>query len=144
LLLVNDKSRELERVHFNNVNGVLTQEVPTAPGTNNMNRDVLAMIVVYAALTLLYQQLMTSKQPKASKDDPAAAAMQSPAMKFMPLMFVVIMFFIPIPAGALIYLVVTTALMLIQTLWVNYSEDKKDADKSKPSTQVVDIKADRA
>ena len=147
LLVVNDKSRELERVHFDNVNGALTKEVPTIPGESKMNLDVLALIVIYAALTLLYQQVMTAKQPKASKDDPAAAAMQSPAMKFMPLMFVVIMFFIPIPAGALIYLVVTTALMLIQTLWVNYSEDKKDAakaDKAKPSSQVVDIKADRA
>jgi membrane protein insertase Oxa1/YidC/SpoIIIJ len=102
------------------------------------------MIVIYSLLTLAYQQLMTARQPKASTDDPAAAAMQSPAMKFMPLMFVALMFFIPIPAGALIYLVVTTALMLIQTLWVNFSEDRKSENKSKPSDQIVDIKADRA
>ncbi len=144
VLVINDKSRELERVHFNNVNGVLTQEVPTKAGTNQFNWDVLGMIVIYSLLTLAYQQLMTAKQPKASKDDPAAAAMQSPAMKFMPLMFVALMFFIPIPAGALIYLVVTTALMLIQTLWVNFSEDRKSENKSKPSDQIVDIKADRA
>jgi YidC/Oxa1 family membrane protein insertase len=143
VLVVNEKSRELERIHFNNVNGVLTQEVPTLPGKTQMNWDVLALIVIYALLTLAYQQLMTAKQPKAAKDDAAGQAMQSPAMKFMPLMFVVVMFFIPIPAGALIYLVVTTALMLIQTLWVNYSEDKKAENKEKPSTQVVDIKADR-
>lgn len=144
VLVVNEKSHELERVHFNNVNGVMTQEVPTVPADTKMNFDVLTLIVVYAVLTIAYQQIMTAKQPKASKDDPAAAAMQSPAMKFMPLMFVVIMFFIPIPAGALIYLVVTTALMLIQTLWVNFTEDKKAANTEKPSTQVVDIKADRA
>lgn len=143
VLVVNDKSRELERVQFNNVNGVLAKEVPTIPGKSQMNWDVLALIVIYALLTLAYQQLMTAKQPKAAKDDAAGQAMQSPAMKFMPLMFVVVMFFIPIPAGALIYLVVTTALMLIQTLWVNYSEDKKSASQDKPSSQVVDIKADR-
>lgn len=145
VLVMNTKSHELERVHFNNVNGVLAKEVPTQQGHSQVNYDVLALIVVYGALTLAYQQLMTGRQPKPAKDDAAAQAMQSPAMKFMPLMFVVILFFIPIPAGALIYLVVTTALMLIQTLWVNYSEDKKSGTKSgRPSEQIVDIKADRA
>jgi len=149
VLVVNNKSRELENVHFENVNGVLTKEVPTVPGSTdlmqNLHLDVLSLIIVYGALTLAYQQLMTGRQPKPAKDDAAAQAMQSPAMKFMPLMFVVILFFIPIPAGALIYLVVTTALMLIQTLWVNYSEDKKSGSKSgRPSEQIVDIKADRA
>jgi YidC/Oxa1 family membrane protein insertase len=144
VLVLNDKSRELETVQFQNVNGVLKQEVPTVEGKSTLNIDVLILIIIYGALTLLYQQVMTAKQPKADKNDPAAAAMQSPAMKFMPLMFVVILFFIPIPSGALVYLVVTTALMLIQTLWVNFSEDKKAAGKHKPSDQVVDIKADRA
>jgi YidC/Oxa1 family membrane protein insertase len=147
VLVMDSKSHELERVHFDNVNGVLAQEVPTVPGKSKVNWDVLGLIVVYGALTLAYQQVMSGRAPKASKDDPTAQAMQSPAMKFMPLMFVVVLFFIPIPAGALIYLVVTTALMLLQTLWVNYSEDKKSAAKAasgKPSEQVVDIKADRA
>lgn len=144
VLVVNEKSRELEKVTFTNVNGVLTKEVPTLPGESKMNLDVLALIIIYGVLTLLYQQIMTAKQPKADKNDPAAAAMQSPVMKFMPLMFVVIMFFFPIPAGALIYLVVTTALMLIQTMWVNFSEDRKAAQNpDKPSSQVVDIKANR-
>jgi YidC/Oxa1 family membrane protein insertase len=145
VLVMDSKSHELERVHFNNVNGVLVQEVPTIPGKSKMNWDVLGLIIVYGALTLMYQQVMTGRAPKAAKDDAAAQAMQSPAMKFMPMMFVVVLFFIPIPAGALIYLVVTTALMLVQTLWVNYSEDKKNAAKAgKPSEQIVDIKADRA
>lgn len=145
LLVINGKSREMERIRFDSVNGTLTQEVPTAPAKSGMNMDVLVLILIYATLTLLYQQMMTGRQPKPAKDDPAAA-MQSPAMKLMPLMFVVMMFFFPIPAGAMIYLVVTTALMLIQTMWVNFSEDRKDATKkdARPSDQVVDIKADRA
>ena len=92
--------------------------------------------------------MSATQQPKAapSKDDPAAA-LQGPAMKFMPLIFVVMLFIFPIPAGALIYLVVTTALMLIQTLWVNFTTDRDanlKAGGKKPSEQVVDIKADRA
>lgn len=143
VLVVNNKSRELENIQFTNQNGVLQQQVNTTPGKDNINTDVLILIVLYGVLTLLYQKVMTSKTPTASKDDPAAAAMQSPAMKLMPLMFVAMMFFIPIPAGALIYLVVTTAMMFIQTLWVNFSEDrKKNANPEKPANQVVDIKAD--
>ena len=149
VLVVNNKSRELENIHFNNVKGMLTQEVPTVQGSTNLMQnlhlDVLALIVIYGILTLLYQQVMTGRQPKPAQDDAAAQAMQSPAMKFMPLMFVALMFIFPIPAGALIYLVVTTALMLIQTLWVNFSEDKKNAAKGgRPSDQIVDVKADRA
>lgn len=150
VLVVNNQSHELEKVEFVNQNGKLTQKVATAATSSqdpiqNIRLDVLTLIVIYGALTLLYQKVMTPKTTAAAKDDPAAAAMQSPAMKLMPLMFVVMMFFIPIPAGALIYLVVTTAMMFIQTLWVNYSEDrKKAANPAKPSSQVVDIKADHA
>ncbi len=151
LLVIDNKSRELERLQFNNVDGRLTQEVKTTQANgdlfnpDNLNMDVLALILIYGALTLLYQKVMTPKNPPAAaKDDPAAAAMQSPMMKMMPLMFLVMMFFIPIPAGAMIYLVVTTALMLLQTLWVNYSEGKNDAQKSRPSDQIIDVKADRA
>jgi YidC/Oxa1 family membrane protein insertase len=148
VLVVDEKSRELEKVEFINQNGVLSQTVPTAKGTNQLNMDVLVLILIYGALTLGYQKVMTAGQkPAAStaKDDPATAAMNNPMMKMMPLMFVVMLFFIPIPAGVMIYLVVTTALMLIQTLWVNFSEDRKKAGKAdKPSEQVVDVKADRA
>ncbi len=155
VLVIDNKSRELERIHFENENGALSQVVKTASAGDKSfieefiggiarNWDVTLLILVYGMLTLLYQQVMTAKQPKPSKDDPAAAAMQSPAMKFMPLMFAVMLLFIPIPAGALIYLVVTTGMMLLQTLWVNFNEDRKGDGKSKPADQIVDIKADRA
>jgi YidC/Oxa1 family membrane protein insertase len=147
VLVVNNQSRELENVQFVNRDGSLTQQVETTAASSdpikNIRPDVLALIVVYGVLTLLYQKVMTAKTPPAAKDDPTAAAMQSPAMKLMPVLFIVMMFFIPIPAGALIYLVVTTAMMFIQTLWVNFSEDrKKSANPEKPANQVVDIKAD--
>lgn len=144
MLVINNKSRELENVHFANKNGVLTQEIETVPGKVSINFDVLYLILAYGVLTLMYQQVMTGKKKTDKPTDPAASA-QASAMKFMPLMFVVLLFFFPIPSGALIYLVVTTALMFIQTVWVNYAEDKKSAQSvsTSPSTQVVDIKANR-
>lgn len=149
VLVVDNKSRELEKIHFNNVNGSLVQNVPTLPGKMAIHFDILGMLLVYGALTLVYQQIMTGGQAKKAASngdaqDAAAAVMQSPGMKLMPLLFLGLMFIIPIPAGALIYLVVTTALMLIQTIWVNMSEDKKQALSVKPGSNVIDIKADRA
>jgi YidC/Oxa1 family membrane protein insertase len=143
VLVTDNKSRELEKVHFNNVNGVLTHEMPTLPGKDNFNFDVLVLVILYAALTLGYQKVMTHWAPKPNTDDPNAA-MQANTMKFMPIAFVAMMFFIPIPAGALIYLVVTTALMMIQTLYVNRKEDERLASVEKPGAQVVSITADRA
>jgi len=146
--VVNNQSRELETIHFDNKNGVLSQPVKTiatAPGVH-VNVGVLILIAVYGVLTLLYQRVMTGNAPKAASasptDDPAAAAMQSPMMKLMPLMFVVMMFFIPIPAGALLYLIVTTAMMLLQSVWVHYRENQKNAkNPPAPGNQVVDIRA---
>lgn len=151
VLVVNNQSRELERIHFDNVNGVLTQQVPTrapAGAQGGLNWDVLVLVLLYGALTLGYQRVMTAWTPKPNQDDPTAA-MQASTMKFMPLIFVVMMFFIPIPAGALIYLVVTTALMMIQTIWVNKAEDKRTSggpggSGQPPSSHVINIKADRA
>ena len=84
VLLMDTRSHELERVHFNNVNNVLTQKVPTIPGTTKFNWDVMVLILIYAFFSVLYQQVMQGRQPKAAKDDPTAQAMQSPAMKLIP------------------------------------------------------------
>jgi YidC/Oxa1 family membrane protein insertase len=144
VLVIDNQSRELEQIHFDNANGVLTEQVPTLVGKTQYNVDVIILILIYGILTLGYQKVMTAWNPKPNKDDPSAAA-QAASMRFLPFIFVGMLFFIPIPAGALIYLVVTTALMLIQTVVVNLGEDKKKAAKGgKPSEQIVDIKADRA
>ena len=143
VLITDNQSRELEKVQFDNTKGILMHEVPTKLGKDTFNFDVLVLVLVYGALTLGYQKVMTNWAPKPSKDDPNAA-MQATTMKFMPIAFIAMMFFIPIPAGALIYLVVTTALMMIQTLLVNVQEDKRLAETAKPGAQVVNITADKA
>jgi len=143
VLITDEQSRELEKVHFVNDGRGLSHEMPTLPGKDTFNFDVLALVLLYGALTLGYQKVMTNWAPKPNKDDPNAA-MNANMMKFMPLGFIVMMFFIPIPAGALIYLTVTTALMMIQTLYVNVQEDKRLAETTKPGSQVVNISADKA
>jgi len=141
--LIGNQTRELEEVTFENVKGKLVTSLKTLPGQTRWHWDVLVLIGFYAILTLLYQRVMSPAKPAPAAGTDDQAAMQQKMMKLMPLMFVVILFFIPIPAGVMIYLVVTTALMFIQTAWVNWSEKKaEDASVPKPSRQIVDVKAE--
>jgi YidC/Oxa1 family membrane protein insertase len=143
VLITDEQSRELEKVHFINDGRGLSHEMPTKAGKDAINFDVAVLVILYAILTFGYQKVMTHWAPKPSKDDPNAA-MNANTMKFMPVIFVAMMFIIPIPAGALIYLVVTTALMMIQTLYVQIQEDKRLAETTKPGSQVINVAADKA
>jgi membrane protein insertase Oxa1/YidC/SpoIIIJ len=131
----------MEQVKFIPQNGVLVDQLKTVKGENTIHFDVLALIVLYGILTLLYQQTM-QKNSAAQMEGP-----QAQVMKMMPLMFVGVLFFIPIPAGVMLYLVVTTALMYIQTAWVHWREDQKKGGATpggKPAERVIDIKPDNA
>lgn len=146
VLVVNDKSRELETVDFGKAaNGQFIAQVPTTRAEEGIhwryfNEDVLILILIYGVFTLLYSRIMGPKPVAGAKEDPGAAA-QARMMKFLPLMFVVMMFFIPLPAGVLLYLVVTTVLMFAQTWWVHWREEQvKAANQPKPSDQVIDVK----
>lgn len=143
VLVTNEKSKELERVTFKpNSKERFVAEVPTVAGKNTLDTDVLILILAYGLLTLLYQKVMT---PAKKSADGAAPDPNAQMMKLMPLMFVGVMFFIPMPAGVLLYLVATTALMFIQTAVVNAQEDKRNSGGSgKPGSQVVDVKADKS
>ena len=113
----------------------LSKSMETVKADNQMNRGVLILIAVYALLTLAYQKVMAAASPA------AASGPQAQIMKLMPLMFVGVIVFLPIPAGVMLYLVVTMLLMFAQTLWVKITDDK-DAAKNAPSAkhQVIDIK----
>lgn len=145
LLVVNNKSKELERLNFTNHNGWFQTKVPTVAAPDDWdishwNFDVFILIVLYGLVTLAYQKVMTPAQPVKVAEDPQAQA-QAKMMKFLPLMFVVMMFFIPMPAGVMIYLVVTTLMMLLQTWYVNFSESQKEGH-TRPSDKIVEVKAD--
>lgn len=117
--VVSSKGHELETLTFKpNKFMQLSTSVPTTPGKSTMNWDVLVLVAVYGALTLLYQQQMKGSMPKPKEGD--AAAKQAQMMNNMlPLMFLVMMFFIPIPAGVLLYLIVTMLMMSLQSFMIS-------------------------
>ncbi len=141
LFVVNTATKELEKLHFKSKDGKLTEEFKTTPGEQVWRIDVLILIGLYGMMTLLYQKTMEMGKPKpVAKAGDEQAQMQQKMMKLLPLMFIVMLIFIPMPAGVMLYLVVTTALMFIQTLIVNLGEMKKEKPEQ-PATQVVDIEA---
>ena len=137
LTVIDGKSREIENISFANNKGVLQQSVPTVPDEAHIHFDVAALIGLYGLFMFLQQKFMSPK-PTAGADNT-----QAQMMKLMPLMFLGMLFFIPIPAGVMIYLVVTTLLMFIQSAYIQW-QGKKDESNSaaivKPGEQVLDIK----
>lgn len=141
--VINQASRELEAIEMKPEAGILRDQMKTVKGVPAFHMDVLVLLGLYALMMYLYQQVMQKMSPASAQTE----GMQGQMMKMMPIMFVVMMFFIPIPAGVMVYLVVTTLLMFVQTLWVNFSENKKknnDGGTKPPSDRVIDIKPDQA
>ncbi|MEB3245445.1 MAG: membrane protein insertase YidC [Vampirovibrionales bacterium] len=148
--MVNRNTREVEQVSLRPIkNGYMGVKLPTEPGKDRFNPDVLILVVLYALVTFGYQLAM-EKSANAPKPDTPQAKLQAKLMRFMPLMFVVMLFFIPLPAGVLLYLIVTLLLMMVQTLWVHYQDKRTETltvdagkDAAKPPS-VVQIQAKRS
>ena len=78
----------------------------------------------------------------AQNQDPQQAAIQKSMGKIMPIMIGVTFVFIPIPAGALLYLVTSNIFQIFQTIVINKQlelEDKKKDDKASDAN-IIDAK----
>ena len=138
------KSNEIENIVLKpsaTQEGLLTVEVPTIKAIPTWHWDVFTLIALYGLLTWAYQQSMTWVNGTAKKPDGEQDKAQALMMKFMPLMFTVLMFIIPIPAGVMLYLLVTMVMMLAQNAWIAFGGGKKDGSTAieKPAEQVVNL-----
>lgn len=137
LAVVNQPTREVEELSFTpqdkeSGSGTwLVTNVPTMVGENKLHYDVLALIILYGILTVGYQRLM-------QRNNPASDPKQAQLMSFMSLAFVGMLFFIPLPAGVLLYLVVTMLMMVLQLAWGMWRDGGKTPP---PATEVVDVSA---
>lgn len=149
VVVVNDSTKEVESVVFTpkplkaatvadpNTHAVaLMSEIPTVMGKSHFHMGLLYLVIAYALLTVLYQMVMSKATPASEASGP-----QAQMMKLMPLMFVGFLVFLPIPAGVVLYLVVTMLLMFLQTAWINANHPSNKPDpNAKPGQQVVDVK----
>ena len=70
--------------------------------------------------------------------DPQQEAMQKTMGRTMPIVLTATFFFIPIPAGVLLYLVVSNLFQIGQTFIIN-----KQLDAAEKVTNVIDVKPEK-
>ena len=79
----------------------------------------------------------------AQNQDPQQAAIQKSMGKIMPVMIGMTFIFIPIPAGALLYLVTSNVFQIFQTIVINKQLEVEEANKEKEKNKdnnIIDAK----
>lgn len=123
-------TKEMEKVNFDRKDGLLIASVPTKEVQHTFHWDVLALIVLFGLTMFLSQKLMMAQtQQSQAGQDPTQAAIQKSMGTFMPIMIIATFVIIPIPAGVLIYLIVSNIVQVLQTIIVNKQMDREDAAK---------------
>ena len=127
--IINPQSRETENVTFKREGNILTASIPTTEVKEKLHPDVVALVLLFVATMWLSQKVMTAGN-KNIPQDPQQAAIQKSMATTMPLMIGITFFFIPIPAGVLLYLVTSNVFQVGQTVLINKELDIEDAKKS--------------
>ncbi len=122
--VISSRGHELEILTFTPTvkYAMIQTTAKTEQGHAKLNIDVLILIAIYGALTLLYQRQMKAQTPQPTGNDMAAKQAQMMS-NLLPLMFLVMMVLIPIPAGVLLYLIVTMVMMSLQTYILSKEPD---------------------
>ncbi len=102
-------------------------------GTNLLkpeNWDNLVMIILFGITMWLSQKLMV--QPPSPNMDPDQLAIQQQTQKTMPIAVTAMFFFIPLPSGVFLYMVVSNVIQSLQTWWIMRT----------PAPAIIDVLAD--
>ena len=126
---VSDRTtREIEEIEFQRDGDILKASIPTAETKADFNSDVFLLIVIFG-LTMFFSQKFMMATQKNQQIDPQQQAMQKMMGFTMPIMLTATFFFIPIPAGVLLYLVVSNIFQVGQTVIINKQLDKEEEAK---------------
>ena len=127
-------TKEPEKVTFERNGGLLTASVPSKEVEHTFHWDVLVLIALFGLTMWLSQKLMMAQNKNAMSDDPTQQAIQKSMGTFMPVMIIATFVIIPIPAGVLIYLIVSNVIQVLQTVIVNKQMDAEEAAKKVQAT----------
>lgn len=122
------KTREVETVKFERRDNILAASMPTNAPKNEFNIDVLILIILFAVTMIATQKIMMATTKNANQD-PMQAQMQKMMGTMMPLMIVFMFVIAPIPAGVLLYLVVSNIIQIVQTVVINKQLEAEDMAK---------------
>ena len=139
--LMNIMTKETENVTFTRKGDILIASVPTEPAANTIHYDVIALVALFGITIWLSQKVMM-KFTSSPKQDPQQAAIQKSMGTIMPIMIIVTFVFIPIPAGALLYLVTSNIFQIFQTVIINKQlelEEKSKKINDDKNAQIIDV-----
>lgn len=135
MTILDVNTKETEKVNFERKDGLLVASVPTKAVQHTFHWDVLALIVLFGLTMFLSQKLMMAQTKNQASQDPTQQAIQKSMGTFMPIMIIATFVIIPIPAGVLIYLIVSNIVQVLQTIIVNKQVDREEEAKK---VQAVD------
>ena len=138
--IVDRNTREVEKIKFTREGDILMASVPTEPVANQFNFDVLMLVVIFGATMFLSLKVMMAAN-KNVQMDPTQESMQKTMGAMMPIMLTATFIFIPIPAGVLLYLVVSNIIQIIQTVVINKQLDLEE-NKKRKGTLVIENTAE--
>lgn len=130
----NPKTREVETVKFEKRGNIMAASMPTTAPESQFNFDVFILILLFAVTMIATQKVMMATNKNVSQD-PMQAQMQKMMGTMMPIMVVFMFVIAPIPAGVLLYLVVSNIIQIIQTYVINKQLDAEDAAKHGAATK---------
>ena len=139
---MNIMTKETENITFNRMGDILVASVPTIPAQNAIHYDVIALVALFGLTIWLSQKVMMATT-QTKNQDPQQAAIQKSMGTIMPVMIILTFVFIPIPAGALLYLVTSNIFQIFQTIIINKQlefEDKKKEEEKNAQNNVIDAK----
>ena len=116
--LQNIKTREVENVKFEKRDNILAASMPSNAPQSQFHPDVLILILLFAGSMIATQKIMMAANKNVSQD-PMQAQMQKMMGTMMPVMILFMFIIAPIPAGVLLYLVVSNIIQIIQTIVIN-------------------------
>ena len=124
----NIKTREAETVNFERRGDILAATMPTNQPQSQFHLDVFILILLFAGTMIATQKIMMSAN-KNVQQDPMQAQMQKMMSTIMPVMIIFMFVIAPIPAGVLLYLVVSNIIQIIQTVVINKQLETEDNAK---------------
>ncbi len=136
--VMNVMTKETENVTFERKGDILLACVPTVPATNAIHYDVIILVALFG-LTIWVSQKVMMMTTQSAKQDAQQAAIQKSMGTIMPIMIILTFVFIPIPAGALLYLVTSNVFQIFQTVIINKQLDIEEAKKQTEADKKANI-----
>lgn len=134
--IIDKNTREIETIKFERKGSILAASIPTAEVKSAFNFDVFILVLIFGVTMFLSQKIMMG-QNKNMQMDPSQAAMQKTMGAMMPIMLTATFVFIPIPAGVLLYLIVSNVIQVLQTVVINKQLELEDEHKKNAKAQAT-------